>query len=231
MLDPIRLVTDIFKEKNLSDSNLRAFAEEFLIRLAQADNNPGGIYNQLLLDTTTLYQNYFGSITNQLTKEAIGKGTTVVMKQARTAVIAKLSSLQGLVQFKFGDGSATYQEFYPRGMKEYHHATLDGLNIPLMRYRSTATMHLTADFPGEVTEVTGLINTFLNTRQTQELVYAEVEGIATNRHKHRKALTLQLTKSFLIIASNNLENPDKFNDYYVPRYLPIRKGKKKAKGE
>ncbi len=230
MLDPIRLVTDLFKEKNLSDANLRTFAEVFLIRLSQPDNNPGGIYNQLLLNTTTLYQNYYGTITNQLTKEAIGQGTTIAMNNARAKVIAKLSSLQGLVQFKFGESSAIYQEFYPRGMKEYHHATIDGLTTPLMRYRTTAALRLNADYPGEVTEVTGLINSFLDARKTQELVYAEVDAIATGRHTHRKKLTLQLTKCFLVIASDHLENPDQFDNYYEPRYLPIRKGKKKEKG-
>lgn len=231
MLDPIRLVTDLFKEKNLSDAKLQAFANEFLIRLVLPANNPGGKYNQLLLQTTTLYQNYYGTINNQLTQDAVGKGTTVAMNEALEAVISKLRSLQGLAKYKFGEESSIYHELYPQGMTEYHHARLGDYSILLSRYRALATMHLSADYPDEITELNALIQTFFDARETQERVYAEVDAIATNRHKHRKALTLQLTRAFLIIASDHLENPDKFNDYYNPAELPIRKAKKKKKAE
>jgi len=66
MLDPIRLVTDLFKEKNLLDGHLLAFCDKFLIRLSNPRLNPGGIYNSLLVDTITLYQNYYRCFNNGL---------------------------------------------------------------------------------------------------------------------------------------------------------------------
>ena len=231
MLDPIRLVTDIFKEKNLSDSNLRAFADVFLIRLATPDNNPGGIYDQLLVDTTNIYQQLYGSMVDTVSKAALSKSITITVNNAFDAVISKLRSLQGLVKYKFGKDSGIYKEFFPRGMAQYYHVALADAETLFIRFRAFATMHLLADYPAEVAELNTLITNYNNAWHAKIGVRSDRKNIATGRHQQRKALTLQLTKSFLIIASNNLEKPDKFNDYYVPRYLPLRKGKKKAKGE
>ncbi len=231
MLDPVRLVTDLFKEKNLSDTNLRAFAEGFLLRVAHADNNPGGIYNTLLVDTTNCYQNLYGSIVDQKVKAATSKGLTITVKNSFDAVILKLRGLQGLAKYKFGNGSAEYKEFFPRGMKQYHHVPLGNAENLFIRFRAIATMHLLADYPGEVAELNNLITAYVNAWHAKEGLNGKIDVTATGRHEHRKALTLQLTKSFLIIASNNVENPDKFDDYYEKRYLPIRKGKKKNKEE
>lgn len=229
MLDPIRLVTDLFKEKNLSDANLQTFSEHFLIRLSLPDNNPGGIYNQLLVDTTTCHQNLFGTMTTEKTKAAISKGITITVNDAFDAVIRKLRSLQNLVIYKFKEDSTEYREFFPRGMAQYHHVALADAGTLFARFRAFATMYLLADYPGEVAELNTLIINYLNAFKAKENIYAERDIIATDRHDYRKTLTLQLTKSFLIIASDHLENPDKFNDYYEKRYLPIRKGKKKEK--
>jgi hypothetical protein len=231
MLDPIRLVTDLFKEKNLSDNNLRGFADEVLIRLTDPKLNPGGMYNQLLFETTQLYQNYYGTITNQLLKEAVGKGSTMAMNLALEAVINKLSTLQGLVKYKFGEDDPLYQQFYPHGMKEYHHARLREMEILLLRFRATATMYLNADYPAEVTELSQLITQFTEARKTQENVYAQVSGYVSDRKHHRTALTRQLTRCFLIIAADCIENPLRFHAYYDTRWLPIRKAKKKKKEE
>lgn len=231
MLDPLRLVTDLFKEKNLSDSHLREFADEFLIRLTEPHLNPGGMYNQLLFETTQLYQNYYGTITNQILKEAVGKGSTLAMNLALEAVIDKLSTLQGLVKYKFGEHSPTYRQFYPRGMKEYHHARLSEMEIMLLRFRATATMYLNADYPAEVTELSQLITKFTDARKTQENVYGQVSGHVSDRKNHRTALTRQLTRCFLIIAADCVEKPLRFHAYYDTRVLPIRKAKKKKKEE
>ncbi len=228
MLDPIRLTTDLFKEKNLSDVNLRTFSENFLVRLANADNNPGGIYNQLLVETTTKHQNYYGTILSQVTKEAVGKGLTISMNQAHAAVISKLSGLQGLVKYKFGKGSEEYKEFYPQGMKQYHHAAIGSVGLLLIRFLAIAEKNLQAAYPAEVAQLALLIENFREAREAQQTNFGVVDHIATGRHEQRKALTLQLTKSFLRIASDTLENPDKFHDYYEARYLPIRKAKKKV---
>ena len=231
MLDPVRLVTDLFKEKNLSNNHLHAFTEDFLVRLSNPGLNPGGIYNQLLVDTTALYQNYYGSITNQITQEAIGKGLTMSMNMACDAVIAKLSVLQDLIGYHFGAKSDVYKEFYPRGMKQYHRATIGECGTFFARFRAIATMHLAGPYPAEMAQLTTLIIDFTKARDTQETVFSKQAGFISDRKNSRRALTRQLTKCFLRIASDNIENPVRIKAYYESRYLPIRKGKKKKKEE
>lgn len=231
MLDPIRLVTDLFKEKNLSDADLRAFTEDFLARLANPENNPAGIYNSMLVGTTNRYQNYYGNMSTQLSKEAIGKGLTISMNNALDAVLSKLRGLQGLIKFKFGDKSEVYKEFYPQEMKQYYNASLGETATLFARFLEIAVTHLQVPYPAEVAELTILIDNFTAARHAQEINFSTVDNIATDRHSSRKALTIQLTRCFLRIASDTVENPDKFDDYYEPRYLPIRKGKKKEKTE
>lgn len=229
MLDPIRLTTDLFKEKNLSDTDLHGFTEEFLIRLAKPENNPAGIYNTLLSETTTLYQTFYQTYVAHKTELAISKSITLGLNQAFRAVIDKLRSLQGLIKFLFSENSAIYHEFFPRGMTQYHHVPLANADLLLSRFRTMATMHLQATHPTEVAELNTLITKFLDEWLRHENIQAQIDATANARNQQRKALTLQLTRCFLIIASNNLENPHHFTNYYEKRYLPIRKGKKKEK--
>lgn len=229
MLDPLRLTTDLFKEKNLSDSSLNAFTEYFLIALAQPDNNPGGIYNPLLVQTTTLYQNYHGSLLTQAGKAALSKGVTITLNNAFNAVIEKMRNLRWLVRYKFEAKSAVYKEFYPRGMKQYHHLRFADAELYFLRFHTIATLHLQAEYPNDVAEVAALVNAYIDAWRTREEINSVIDNTATTRHLSRKALTLQLTKNFLIIAGNHLENPDRFANYYDPRFLPLRKGKKKEK--
>lgn len=227
MLDPIRLVTDLFKEKNLSDEHLHGFTEYFLVSLANPGLNPGGIYNQLLVDTSTCFQNYYGNMKDQKYKEAVLKGLTLGMNMARKDVVGKLSVLQGLIKYTFGDKGEVYKEFYPRGMRQYYHATIGELETFLVRYRAIATMHLLGPYPDEVAELNTLIDKFINARKAQETMFSNRAASSSDRKNNRRALTRQLTKSFLIIASNNVEQPVKLRSFYESRYLPIRKGKKK----
>jgi len=227
MLDPIRLVTDLFKEKNLSDEHLHGFTEEFLARLANPGLNPGGLYNQLLVDCTTCYQNYYGDVKDQSLKKALLKGLTLGMNMARNNAIVKLSVLQGLIKYHFGEKSGIYKEFYPLGMRQYYHAHLGELETFLRRFKAIATMHLLGPYPAEVAELNTLIDKFISTRQAQETMFGNRAAISSDRKNHRRQLTRQLTKSFLIIASNNVEQPVKLHAFYESRYLPIRKAKKK----
>ncbi len=216
-----KLVEDFFDDKNLSDTNLQAFTDDALLRLSIPDNNPGGIYSQLITDTLTKYSAFFGKMTNLASKKAISEGLTITMEATKKDVIDYLSDLQNLVKFKFNETSATYQEFYPQGMSEYHDANLPQLPTLLQRYVTAATAHLVSSNAAEVTALTDKVGAFNTARTAQLTAFGEVENLQTGRRQDRKALTLQLTTNLLTIAINNLENPDNFNNYYNPSYLPL----------
>ncbi|MBL0310903.1 MAG: hypothetical protein IPP77_14910 [Bacteroidetes bacterium] len=226
MQDPIRLVTDIFEDKNLSYASLRSFSEEFLIRLASPVLNPGGIYNTLLVDTSSRYTAYFGTVEDKLVKSAVQKGLTLSMNQAYGRLIEQLRRMRGLVQFKFGEGTDQYEGFFPQGMDEYNQASIGQLPELLERFLSAANTYLLADYPTDVDNFVTAKNQFTNARTAQETMFSSLKTTRTGRHERRKELTLQLTKCFLIIAADHIENPDRFDDYYSLRYLPIRRKKK-----
>lgn len=215
-------MNDIFEDEKLSDSNLRAYADDHLIRLA--NNNPGSVYTPLITDTTTAYTAYYGSMTSEATKEAVSEGLTITMNTAKDAVLEKLSKQRDLVAYKFGADSPTYQQFFPQGMDEYRRAQLDDLTTILDRYSAAANLHLTADFPAEVTEVDALITAYKDARTVQRDAFSETDALRTDRRENRKTLTLQLTKNILTLAIDFLEDTDGFDDYYDPQLLPLNSG-------
>lgn len=218
MIKLVKLTNDLFDDPALSDVKLKPFAEDHLVRLG--NNNPGGIYSTLISAATTAYTDYFGSLTSQATKEAISEGLTIATTNARNVVLEKLSSQQGLVAYKFGKDSPTYQEFFPQRLEAFHRAKLDELPVLLTAYTEAATTHLTADFPAEVTAITGLITAYQSARNAQRNAFSETDIIRTGRRANRKVLTRQLTVNMLTLAIDFLENPDGFDDYYDTQYLP-----------
>jgi hypothetical protein len=218
MMNPEKLIQDLFDDKNLSDANLRGFSEDMLQRMSLPVNNPGGIYSQLITDTSTRFTTFFGLMTNTATKKAISEGLTVTMNATKSDLLSYMSSLQGLVKFRFSETSATYQEFYPQGMSEYHDANLAQLPMLIDRFQNAANTHLTA---AETGPLTARITAFTNARAAQTTVFAEVETLQTGKRADRKLLTLQLTTNMLTIALNNLDNADNYNNYYNPSYLPL----------
>jgi len=221
MLNPERLIEDLFDDQRLSDAKLRGFSDDALLRMSFPDNNPGGIYSTLITDTTSKYNAFFGKMNNVAIKKAISEGLTVTMEASRTAVVNYISDLNNLVKFKFKNSPATYQEFYPLGMKEYYDADLSQLPTLLARIKAAANTHLLASNPAEVGELIALIDAFTAARTAQQTLFIEVENLSTGRREDRKALTLQLTTNMLTIALNNLGNADNYNNYYNPSYLPL----------
>lgn len=221
MLNLIRLVDDIFATRKLTDANLRAFTENALLRMAQ--KNPGGIYTTIIADTTARYTAYYGNISNEMTKDAISQGLTITTRDARTACYNKIVALQGFVIFKFGDASDVYHEFFPRTLREYEKAQVDNLGPLLVRFMAAATTHLAAGYPAEVQAMQDACDAFTEARRAQKNVFADVKVLATGRRKTRAALTHQLTIDYLTIATHNIGNPDAFDDYFDPRYLPQHK--------
>ena len=126
-----------FNTKEISDVKLQSFAEFHIQGLLA--NNPGGIYDLLISETTLAYTNYFGSITDKATAIAIRKGKTVAMQDAMLIFKTFVSRQEGLVRSKWSVDSAEYQEFYPHGIYEYTKATLATIEIIMVRYKKQWT--------------------------------------------------------------------------------------------
>ena len=221
MYNPLKLIEDNFDDRNFTTINLKGFTEDHLVRLSKPVNNPGSIYSSLITATTTKYNAYYGKISNELTYKAIAEGTTITRNDARKAVEEKISNLQGLIKFKFGEASGVYQEFYPLGAREYQDAREVEAGPLFERFVTAATTHLTTDYSAEVTAISDLVDAFNTAFAARESAVSDVDNVGTGKEIDRKALTLQLTTNFLTIALNNIENSGKFQDYYNPFYLPL----------
>lgn len=219
MINIVRLIKDIYDDRELIDSRLRTFADDHLIRLA--NNNPGSIYDPMIAATTAAYTAYYGSISNELVIEAVTQGLTITTNNAAMAVRTKLGNQQKFIDYTFGKGSNIYQEFFPFGMEEYHQARIDDLGSLLDRYVTAANAHLTA---AQVGEVIPLVTAFTTARAAQRNAFSQTDTLRTGRRDTRKALTMQLTRNTLALASDHLTNADAFDNYFDLTLLPISRG-------
>lgn len=223
-MNPEKLIEDLFDDVHFADYNLRSFTQDHLLRLVIPINNPGGIYTTIISDTTTKFNAFFGKIDDETFRLALREGLTISMESAKSSAIADIRRFEGLVTFQFGATSTQYQAFYPQGLSEYHDANLDHLPGLFTRFLSAANLYLSGTHPADVAALATLLGNFSTARNTQLTAFAEIETVQTGRRQDRKALTLQLTTNLLTIALNNLENPDTFNNYFNPSYLPLADG-------
>lgn len=221
MLNPERYTDDLFDDQRLPDYKLRGFAQDHLLRLVIPANNPGGIYTTIITDTTSKFNAFFGSMDSEASKEAFSEGLSLNMENAKATAISEIIRFEGLVIFQFGKTSAAYQAFYPQGLTEYHKATISEVPGLFARFYTAATTYLNATHPADVANLDATFTSFTNARAAQLTALAEVDMLQTGRREGRKALTLQLTTNMLTIALNNLGNPDNYNNYYNPAYLPL----------
>lgn len=227
MFDPIRLVNDLFERRTISDARLRTYANDHLLRLG--NNNPGSVYTPLIDATTSAYQAYFGSLTSAATNAAVKEGRTVGMKQARAALLKGLRKQRNLVAYLFGKDGDKYQEFFPLGINAFKKAKLDELSTMMDTYLEAADTHLLPEHATEVATIRDLADTYEQARKDQLAAKSSTDTQRTQRRKHRKALTRQLTRNLLLLAADLIDNPDRFDDYFDLTILTKRSGRKKSK--
>jgi len=217
-----------FDTKSISDPNMQKFAE-IHIQLT-TENNPGGIYDAIILDTTTEYTNYFGSLTDKATQIALREAKTLTMRNALDEFKHFVSRQEGLIRSKWGEDSAEYQEFYPQGITEYSKATLANVEILMTRYKNAVDTHAADLGAPFVAEVTAIVNDFTTARQTQLNFKAIVESKRTETSTNRDGLESQLMKNLLLIASNNVGDMTKLEDYFDQSFIrPVKKDIKTGK--
>jgi len=74
----------------------------------------------------------------------------------------------------------------------------------------------------QVGEVSTLALAFSTARTAQRNAFSQTDTLRTGRRETRKALTMQLTRNTLTLASDFLDNEDGFDDYFDLTLLPKR---------
>ncbi|MBL7128864.1 MAG: hypothetical protein ISS16_07755 [Ignavibacteria bacterium] len=199
------------------DFNMRKFAEINLQRMMV--NNTGGIYNDLITNTTTAYNDYYGAISDEDTKTAIKEGSTVAMNDAMGAFKNAASQKEGIVRGTYGKDSPTYQEFYPHGITEYSSASLENVGVLMDRMVNAATTHQAEVGVPFLTLFTDLRTTFNTARTAQLALMGEVEGMRDVSIEKRDVIEVQLMKNILFIAFNNVGNVEAMNTYFDQSFI------------
>lgn len=203
---------NIFDTKEISDNNVRKYAEDQLQRMIA--NNPAGIYNQLITDTSNAYTGYFGAITDEDSITAMKEGSTISMNNSLTSFQKDASQKEGIIKGTYAKDSSIYQEFYPHGIMEYTRAGLGNVGMLMERMVTASTAHL-ADLGQPFVDLfTNHRNTFNAVRTAQLNLIGTVAGKKDVSVTTRDVIEIQLMKNVLFIGFNNIGNLEAVNTYF-----------------
>lgn len=198
MINLESLFKNFFDSKETSDDNLRQFMESHLARLAANNNN--GDFNTLITKTTAAYEAYFGSITDEDLKATLQKSLTQSTDNIIELFKDAVSEGEGLIKYKYQQGTAVYLEFFPHGVTEYRSATKGNIQTLMNRFASAAAAHQ-ADLGDEfVTKFTNFSSNYAAARNAQELKIGEVSGAKTSTSSNRTDAELQMCENIHVIG-------------------------------
>lgn len=188
----------------LTDDKLQKFSLDHLGRIT-----PLPAYAALSTATQAAYEDFFGAITKEATATALREARTKAVEGAVAAIRESLSRAEGSIRGAFGEKSAEYQEFFPRGLTEYSKANLANLRPLLDRFVAAANVdgraaQLPADFAAKFAQLGAQ---FDHTRKAQLAKKEAVGSGKVGTKEARQALIAQLHRNVLAIALENIGNP------------------------
>jgi hypothetical protein len=206
-----------FNTKEISDENMRKFAEIHLQRLAA--KNGGGEFTTMITDTTTAYTNYFGSITNEDTKFAVQQGLTIAVNNAVENFKKAVSQKEGIVRGNFGKDSREYQEFFPLGITEYSKATLQNVQMLMERFLAAANRYTVQLGGALATEFQGYLTAFTTARTSQLLKLGEVADAKTDASFKRDDVENELMKNVHLIGAMYVGDINTCMDFFDQSFV------------
>lgn len=217
MINLENVFKNIFHDARVGDDKLKKFAEDHLGRLSTTSDPQ---LSTILTDTTAAFEDYFGEITNEALHATIKKSYTKTTDDSIVAFLELLKRQEGLIRSIYGDKSATYMEFFPLGMSEYHQATKANIETLMNRFVRTAEKYiekLGADF---VDSFADLRDQYSNARKAQVMKKGDVNNAKVGTSENRTKLEMQLTTNVHTIAltyPGNVEKAIRFFDQSIVR--------------
>ncbi|RPI60274.1 MAG: hypothetical protein EHM44_10690 [Ignavibacteriales bacterium] len=217
MMDLKRLFKNHFDTKEISDDNLRKFAEIHLERLSA--NNGTAQFTAMITATTTAYTNYFGAMTNEDTKFAIQQGLTITMNNIVENFKNFVSQKEGIIFGNFGKTSAEYQEFYPNGVSEYRQANLANIETLMSRFFAAAERHQGILGASMQSDAENLLTDFKNARKAQLEKIGEVQAQKSTTSTNRDGIENELMKNVHLIASMFIGDVERCMDFFDQSFI------------
>jgi len=206
-----------FNTDRISDENLRKFAEIHLQRMSA--KNGGGEFTTMITDTTTAYNNYFGSINDEDTKFAVQQGLTIAVNNAVENFKKAVSQKEGLVRATFGKESPQYQEFFPLGVTEYSKATLQDVEMLMNRFVTAANKYVVELGAALETEFQGYLTAFTTARASQLLKIGEVADSKTDTSFKRDDVENELMKNVHLIGAMYVGDINTCMDFFDQSFV------------
>ncbi len=203
-----------FDDKQISNDELKTFTEDHLRRLAE--NNTGGALDEMLLDTTTRYTDFFGDITDTDTAAAVRQGLTISVNNTMDAFFARVSRREGRIRDLWGKESAEHQEFFPHGVDEYGSADLSEAERLMNQFVAAADAHKGSTELGQAfyDEFFALRQAFRTARAAQLGKKGAVSSGQSDTKTSKTALEKQLMKNLLLLAAQNVGDISKAAVYF-----------------
>ncbi|MEZ6110887.1 MAG: hypothetical protein R3C99_07725 [Pirellulaceae bacterium] len=197
-----------FASKEISRAELLDFTQDHLGRLSQ--QNEGGQYDGMLTQTSAAYEAFGGTVSNEVTADAIGKARTAAKETHFQLILTRLSGLAGTLHGQFGKESVEYIEFFPRGLTEVREAREAEIEAILDRVVSAAETYL----PASAAELTALRTRWIDVYQAATSGRAAATGANDSRDAAKADLQLQLTRNVLQLALEYVAQPDKASLFF-----------------
>jgi len=206
-----------FNTDRISDENLRKFAEIHLQRMAA--KNGGGEFTTMITNTTTAYNNYFGSITDEDTKFAVQQGLTIAVNNSIENFKKAVSQKEGIVRGTFGKESPEYQEFFPLGITEYSKATLQNVEMLMQRFVDAATRFTVELGAALATEFQSYLTAYQTARASQLLKIGEVADSKTDTSFKRNDVENELMKNVHLIGAMYVGDINTCMDFFDQSFV------------
>lgn len=191
-----------FDTKEISDDKMKKFTEDHLQRLAA--NNPGGIYDTLITETTSAYTNYFGLMSDEDLAHANQQAKTIVMNNIVEEFKNAVRQKEGLVRAHWNKDSPEYQNFFPYGLTEYGKANLANVLILMQRFETLSAENVATLGQPLADQFADIKSRFINAREAQLLKKGEVSGFKENTSVTRDELEIRLLKNVYVIALDHI---------------------------
>lgn len=212
MLDLRNFFKDHFNSMQVSDDNLRKFAEDHLQRLTA--NNNGNLYSSLLADTQVLYNDFNTLIKKEDQTYSQQQGKTLTTDNIISDFVQMVSRKEGAVRSEFGKDSAEYQEFFPNGLSEYHQVSKANAETLMERMKNAGQLYIAQLGQNFVTIFDTFFNNYIIARQQQLQAIAKVGALKSDVEIAREKLTKQLMRNLLIISADFVGHTDRLDDYF-----------------
>ncbi|HCY77063.1 MAG TPA: hypothetical protein DHV28_14165 [Ignavibacteriales bacterium] len=217
MMDLRKFFKNHFDTKEISDDNMKKFAEVHLERLSA--NNGTAQFTAMITDTTNAYTAYYGSITNEDTKFAIQQGLTITMNNIVENFKNFVSKKEGTIRGQFGDKSAEYQEFFPLGVTEYRQSNLANIDKLMTRFVAAAERYSAELGAALQTDAETYLTNFKAARKAQLEKIGEVSAQKTTTSTTRDGIENELMKNVHLIASMFIGNVDRCMDFFDQSFI------------